>query len=112
MCLILLVPVKFPDLILAPEVVPLGDPSESKKKKNIPSVQFVLPIHVIALELTGIISVPLCAVLNLDRPTAFLYGCQQESASSQEITSLQVSHFAAVLGSGAMSFVSSHLTGN
>lgn len=81
MCLILLVPVKFPDLILAPEFALLRDPSESKgkKKKKIASVQFVLPNHVIALELTGIIYVPLCAVLNLARPTAFLYGCQQKS---------------------------------
>lgn len=80
MCLILLVPVKIPDLILAPEVALLKDPFESKKKTHIASVQFVLRNHVIALELTAIIFVPLCAVLNLDRPTAFLYVCQQKSA--------------------------------
>lgn len=34
MCLILLVPVKFPDQILAPEVASLRDPLESKEKKN------------------------------------------------------------------------------
>lgn len=33
MCLILLVPVKFPDQILAPEVASLRDPLESKEKK-------------------------------------------------------------------------------
>lgn len=71
-----------------------------ERKKNIASVQFVLPNHVIALKLTGIIYVPLCAVLNLDRPTAFLYGCQEESAWPQEAASLQVSHLAAVRGWG------------
>lgn len=94
MCLILLVPVKFPDQILAPEVASLRDPLESKEKKYIASVQFALPNYVIALKLTRIIYVPLCAVLNLDRPTAFLYSFQQESAQPQEITSLQVSYLA------------------
>lgn len=91
MCLILLVPVKFPDLTLAPKVTPPRDPFESKQTSHTASVQFVLPNHVIALELTAIIYVPLCAVLNLDRPAAFLHGSQQKSAHSQEITNLHVS---------------------
>lgn len=75
------------------------------KTPHIASVQFVLPNHVIALELTAIIYVPLCAVLNLDRPAAFLCGCQQKSAHSQEITSFQVSlaclsNLTGVLGQG------------
>lgn len=110
MCLILLVPVKFPDLTLAPEVTPPRNPFESKQNSPIASMQFVLPNQVIALELTAIIYVPLCAVLNLDRPAAFLHGCQQKSAHSQEITNLQVSlaclsHLTGVLGQGCWGIV-------
>lgn len=116
MCLILLVPVKFPDLTLAPEVTPPRDPFESKQNPRTASVQFVLPNHVIALELTAIIYVPLCAVLNLDRPAAYLHGCQQKSAHSQEITNLQVSlsNLTAfwVRGAGGMWFLCSHLAGS
>lgn len=100
MCLVILVPMKFLNPILAPEAAPLRDHFESKEKTHIASVQFVLPDHIITLELTAIIYVPLCVVCNLDRPTAFLYGGQQESAESREITTLQVSHLAAVLGLG------------
>lgn len=52
-------------------------PLRVSKTPQIASVQFVLLNHVMALELTAIIYVPLCALLNLDRPAAFLHGCQQ-----------------------------------
>lgn len=58
---------------------------EQEKKSLIASVQFVLSNHVIALELTTIIYVPLYEVLNLDRPTAFLYGCQEKKPTLQAV---------------------------